>query len=71
MTNPASPLPNTTVSAAASAPFRIARTREEILSAAAARGLAIPVECLEGVEANMALLASHAARLADDGSRVA
>lgn len=32
----------------------------EIRLAAAARGLAIPPECVEGVAANLALLARHA-----------
>ncbi|MFC0687330.1 AtzG-like protein [Novosphingobium clariflavum] len=39
---------------------RIPRSTAEIVAAAAARGLTIPPECLEGVAANLALLARHA-----------
>ena len=39
---------------------RIPRSTAEIVAAAAARGLMIPPECLEGVAANLALLARHA-----------
>lgn len=42
---------------------RIPRSTAEIVAAAAARGLVIPPECLDGVAANLALLARHAETL--------
>lgn len=42
---------------------RIPRSTAEIVAAAAARGLTIPPECLDGVAANLALLARHAETL--------
>jgi sodium/bile acid cotransporter 7 len=42
---------------------RIPRTPEEIAAAAARNGLSVPAPCLEGVAANLELLARHAERL--------
>lgn len=44
----------------------VPRTEAEITVAAAALGIIIPPACLPGVIANLALLARHAATLADD-----
>jgi sodium/bile acid cotransporter 7 len=49
--------------ATVAAPGTIPRAPEEIAAAASVRGLTISPECAEGVSANLALLAEHAARL--------
>ena len=46
-------------------------TPDEIVALAAARDLRIPAACMPGVAANLALLATHAARLRGGRTRTA
>jgi len=59
----AAPVVAPAAAATVGAPGTIPRAPEEIAAAASVRGLTIPPECAEGVSANLALLAEHAARL--------
>ncbi|MCJ2186732.1 hypothetical protein [Novosphingobium beihaiensis] len=49
-------------------PAQVPQAPEEIDAAAAEAGIVIPEPCAPGVAANLALLASHAARMRGDAS---
>ncbi|MEJ2407925.1 MAG: hypothetical protein P8Y58_02725 [Novosphingobium sp.] len=49
-------------------PVQVPQTPEEIAAAAVEAGIVIPEACAPGVAANLALLASHAARMREDAS---